>query len=70
MIVLGIESTAHTFGVGIINATGTATLGSCTVLTNITRSYSSPTKGMIPNEIVDHHNAVAKDVLQEELAQS
>jgi N6-L-threonylcarbamoyladenine synthase len=63
MIVLGVETTAHTFGVGIIKASGDSVSGECTVLSNVTDSYSSPDKGMIPNEIADHHNKVALDVL-------
>jgi len=57
MIILGIESTAHTFGVGIITDKGE-------VLSNITDSYTSNDIGMIPNEVVDHHKEVAERVLK------
>ncbi len=70
MIVLGIETTAHTFGVGIINATGDSDRGQCEVLANVMDSYSSPDKGMIPNEIADHHNEVAGKVLSKALEEA
>lgn len=63
MIILGIEATAHTFGVGIVTEEGK-------VLANATDSYTSPDKGMIPNEIADHHNEVAEKVLEEAFRQS
>jgi N6-L-threonylcarbamoyladenine synthase len=63
MIILGVESTAHTFGVGIITDQGK-------VLANSLDSYSSPNKGMIPNEIADHHNEVAQIVLANALKES
>ncbi len=58
MIIVGIESTAHTFGIGIIKASE----NSVEVLTNAKDSYSSPDKGMIPNEIAEHHKKVWQDV--------
>ena len=60
MNILGIESTAHTFGVGIVTDTGK-------VLANVVDSYSSPDKGMIPHEIAEHHINVAEKVLKEAL---
>ncbi len=56
MIILGIESTAHTFGVGIVNHKGE-------VLANAKSSYSNKS-GMIPDEVVDHHKAVADKILK------
>ncbi|MBU1111218.1 MAG: KEOPS complex N(6)-L-threonylcarbamoyladenine synthase Kae1 [archaeon] len=70
MIILGIESTAHTFGVGIIEATGNVSKPneqSCKILANEKDSYTSEDVGMIPNEIVDHHNGVAEIVLTKAL---
>lgn len=58
MFILGIESTAHTFGVGIVTDKGE-------VLANAKDSYSSKDCGMIPNEIVDHHKEVALKVLEQ-----
>lgn len=60
-IILGIETTAHTFGVGIVNEQGD-------ILANITDSFTSSDQGMIPNEVAEHHQRVAEKVLQEALA--
>jgi len=60
MIVLGVESTAHTFGVGVVTDKGE-------VLANITDSYTSTDIGMIPHEIAAHHTQVAETVLQKAL---
>lgn len=57
LLILGIESTAHTFGIGIVDSTGK-------ILANIKDSFTSPDHGMIPNEIADHHKAVAEKVLK------
>lgn len=47
MIVLGIESTAHTFGIGIVK--------NGKVLSNVKRSFSTKKGGMIPTEVAKHH---------------
>jgi N6-L-threonylcarbamoyladenine synthase len=51
-IVLGIESTAHTFGVGVVK--------NGKVLSNVKRSYTTPDGegGMIPMEVAKHHRGV------------
>ncbi|MBT6774683.1 hypothetical protein HOA91_04920, partial [Candidatus Woesearchaeota archaeon] len=46
MIILGVESTAHTFGVGIVT-------DKCEVLANAVDSYTSKDVGMIPHEIAE-----------------
>ena len=48
MICLGIETTAHTFGVGIIDEKGK-------VLANEKDAYSTKTGGLIPNKLAEHH---------------
>jgi len=63
MIILGIESTAHSFGVGIMNDKGE-------VLANVVDSYSSPDKGMIPHEIAEHHEKVCEEVLRKALEEA
>jgi glycoprotease/Kae1 family metallohydrolase len=63
MNILGVESTAHTFGVGIVTDKGE-------VLANAIDSYSSPDKGMIPHEIAEHHNKVAEAVLKQALEEA
>ncbi len=60
MPILGVECTAHTFGVGIVTEKGK-------ILANIKDSYTSPDKGMIPHELATHHIQMAEKVLQEAL---
>ncbi|MAF99388.1 MAG: UGMP family protein [Nanoarchaeota archaeon] len=60
MIILGVETTAHTFGVGIVNNKGT-------VLANELDIFTSAEHGMIPEEIVEHHKEVAEKVLSDAL---
>lgn len=60
MICLGIETTAHTFGVGIVN-------DKKEVLANEKESYSNPTGGMIPAELTDHHINIFDSVLNNAL---
>ncbi len=66
MIILGVESTAHTFGVGIIDAQE----ASIKVLTNVKDSYSSPDKGMIPDEMAAHHKQVAEKIFEQAFKQA
>ena len=61
MIILGIESTAHTFGVGIVDDSGK-------VLANVFDSYSSETEGMVIEKVVEHHREVAEEMLAKALA--
>ena len=63
MNILGIESTAHTFGVGIVTDKGE-------VLANVVDSYTSKDIGMIPHEIAEHHNKVAEKVLKQALEEA
>ncbi|MGC1122868.1 MAG: bifunctional N(6)-L-threonylcarbamoyladenine synthase/serine/threonine protein kinase [Candidatus Methanofastidiosia archaeon] len=60
MICLGIESTAHTFGVGIVTEDK--------VLANESDSYSGV--GIHPREAADHHAEVAGRVLREALTKA
>lgn len=62
MICLGIESTAHTIGVGIITSEGK-------ILANAKDSYSSTT-GMIPKEVAKHHEQVKGKILADALQQA
>jgi|TARA_Y100000310_G_scaffold91835_1_gene89286 N6-L-threonylcarbamoyladenine synthase len=63
MICLGIESTAHTFGVGIITDKGK-------VLANASSSFKTKKGGLIPHELKIFHNEVKDKVLQDALSQS
>lgn len=59
MYCLGIESTAHTFGVGIVDGKGN-------VLANERDSFF-PDRGIHPREAAEHHGKVAKDVIKKAL---
>ncbi|MCH8329719.1 MAG: bifunctional N(6)-L-threonylcarbamoyladenine synthase/serine/threonine protein kinase [Nanoarchaeota archaeon] len=63
MICLGIESTAHTFGVGIITGKGK-------VLANASDSFKTEKGGMIPHELGVHHEEVKEKVMQGALQQA
>ncbi len=63
MFILGIECTAHTFGVGIVNQKGE-------VLANATDSYTSKDGGMIPDQLAEHHTRVAETVLKKSLEEA
>jgi len=63
MIILGVESTAHTFGVGIVTDQGE-------ILANIKDSYTSLSKGMVPDDVVKHHERVAEDILKKALEEA
>ena len=62
MICLGIESTAHTFGAGIIK-------GKC-ILANSKSSFQTKSKGMIPSKVADHHVEVCDSVINDALKQA
>lgn len=51
MICLGIESTAHTFGAGIVRQEGS----SVEILANVKDTYTSEKAGIVPKEAAEHH---------------
>lgn len=59
MIVLGIESTAHTLGVAVIRDTD--------ILSNCKSSYTTQEGGMIPVKVAQHHEKNFKNVLSDAL---
>ncbi len=59
IICLGIESTAHTFGVSLIEGKK--------VLSNEKRSFTTDQGGMIPAAVADHHVQVFDEVFQSAL---
>ncbi len=59
-IVLGIESTAHTFGVGIASSSGE-------ILANVRYVYKPREGGIHPREASQHHSRVAPKALKEAL---
>lgn len=54
---MGIESTAHTFGVGLVDGEGS-------ILANTWSSYKSSTGGMKPHELAEHHLNEAAEVIE------
>jgi N6-L-threonylcarbamoyladenine synthase len=56
MIALGIESTAHTFGVGIVK-------DNKEVLANVISAYTTPKGGILPAAAADHHIEVCDKVI-------
>lgn len=52
---VGVESTAHTFGVGVLDMSGK-------IMSNVKDSYVTEEGGMIPLEVRAHHKRVADEV--------
>lgn len=67
MAVLGIESTAHTFGVGIVEDPQP---GRCRVLSNIRDMLRPEAGGIHPREAANHHADVAGDLVRQSFAQA
>ncbi len=61
MLCLGIEGTAHTFGVGIVDSSGK-------VLANSAKTYFPEKGGIHPREAAQFHSANARGVLDDALA--
>jgi N6-L-threonylcarbamoyladenine synthase len=58
--ILGIESTAHTFGVAVLDTKGN-------ILSNLKDTYTTKTGGMIPLEVRKHHEEVGKEIYEKSL---
>jgi len=54
---LGIESTAHTFGIGIVSFEGK-------IIANEKDTFTTTEGGLIPNEVAKHHEQIKEDILQ------
>src|SRR3989338_3142018 len=63
MICLGIESTAHTFGCGIIDDKGR-------IYANVTDAYKTEKGGIHPTEAKQHHENVKDKVVEDALKQA
>ncbi len=66
MISLGIESTAHTFGVGIVQETD----GRAKILANEKATHTTEEGGLIPREMADHHFRVAPELVRRAMEQA
>jgi universal protein Kae1 len=60
MICIGIESTAHTFGVGVVTSEGK-------ILANAKKVFTTETGGMIPHEVAKHHEQIGDSVVEDAL---
>jgi len=58
-IVLGVESTAHTFGIGIVK--------NGKILSNIKKTYTTEKGGIIPLEAAKHHRENSEQIYSESL---
>ena len=63
LICLGIESTAHTFGVGIVDSSGK-------ILANVKDTYTTEHGGIVPIEAAKHHERVRDGLLDDALDES
>ncbi len=63
VIVLGIESTAHTFGCGIVDSDGN-------ILANVNDTYIPVRGGIHPREGAQHHSDVAPKVIKRALVEA
>ena len=63
MICLGIESTAHTYGVGIVDEKGK-------ILANEKHTLQTEQGGLVPRELLDHHMAWGQKILSQALEKS
>ncbi len=61
-MIVGVECTAHTFGVGIVK--------NAKILVNVRDMYRTETGGIIPIECAKHHTDVANRVFESALAQA
>ncbi|MFC2143490.1 KEOPS complex N(6)-L-threonylcarbamoyladenine synthase Kae1 [Candidatus Aenigmatarchaeota archaeon] len=66
MISLGIESTAHTFGIGIVEHKNDKT----TIISDVRDTYAPKEHGIHPTEARDHHDSVKEKVLESALKQA
>lgn len=63
LVCLGIESTAHTFGIAIATSKGR-------ILVNCNSTYTAPKgKGIHPREAAQHHSEVAPEILKQVIKQ-
>jgi N6-L-threonylcarbamoyladenine synthase len=58
--ILGIESTAHTFGIAVLDLSGN-------ILCNIKNMYTTEKGGMIPMDVRKHHKEVAEELFEKAL---
>jgi N6-L-threonylcarbamoyladenine synthase len=62
MVVLGIETTAHTFGIAVVDKGK--------ILSNVKDSYTTQTGGIIPIQAAKHHAQVAEELYEKALKEA
>jgi len=62
MIILGIESTAHTFGIGVVR--------DGRILANVKSTYTTQSGGIIPKEAAKHHSEIKEKIYSEALTKA
>jgi N6-L-threonylcarbamoyladenine synthase len=77
MLCLGIECTAHTLGIGVVETGGTgkkdgkqARAGSIAILANEKEMYIPKNEGIVPRKAADHHAEVFDEVMGRALHKS
>src|SRR5512137_1384037 len=67
MIVLGIETTAHTFGIALLDVKDATHRK---VLCNLRDLYTTEKGGLIPNKLAEHHEEVCDVLLKKAFEQT
>ena len=62
VLLLGIESTAHTFGIGVVR--------DGKILSNVKRTYTTEKGGIIPTESAKHHHEHKHEIYSEALSEA
>lgn len=62
-MILGIESTAHTFGASVITDKNK-------ILSNVKDTYTTKSGGIIPSELSEHHYKVADEIIKKALEEA
>src|SRR3989344_7328243 len=63
LICLGIESTAHTFGIGIVNSKKN-------ILADQRANYTTEKGGIIPSEAANHHRELKEEIINKALEEA
>ncbi len=66
--ILGIESTAHTFGIAILSLE--KNIKDTKILCNIKDSYTTEKGGMVPMQVAEHHNKIANSLYKKALQEA
>lgn len=63
LVCLGIESTAHTFSIGIVNSDGK-------ILSMVGKTFIPETGGLHPQKVVEHHSTIFSKVLLQAMTEA